>query len=143
MLTRRSVLHAQFRTAAEAYRLIDDAQTPVLVPYGERGRELIARLSSMPAAPDPQWLRAFDRSAQRYVVGVYERDLRALLANECPAGAPREVLPGKPLGLRRQSRPEVRHDRNRPGNAHTLNLFVPEVPCRWESSSTCRTAAQK
>jgi CRISPR-associated endonuclease/helicase Cas3 len=75
-------LHAQFRTAAEAYRLIEDAQTPVLVPYGERGRELIARLSSMPAAPDPQWLRAFDRSAQRYLVGVYERDLRALLEND-------------------------------------------------------------
>src|SRR5271157_2380706 len=75
------LLHGQFRTAAEAYRLIDDAQTPVLVPYGERGRGLIARLSSMPAAADPQWLRAFDRSAQRYLVGVYERDLRTLLEN--------------------------------------------------------------
>ena len=31
-------LHAQFREAAEAYRLIDDAQTPILVPFGERPR---------------------------------------------------------------------------------------------------------
>ncbi len=75
------LLHAQFRTAAEAYKLIDDAQTPVIVPYGDRGRDLVAELTSMPADPDPKWLRAFDRSAQRYLVGVYEQGLRSLLDN--------------------------------------------------------------
>ena len=30
----KHLLHAQFRTAAEAYRLIDDAQARMLVPYG-------------------------------------------------------------------------------------------------------------
>jgi CRISPR-associated endonuclease/helicase Cas3 len=74
-------LHAQFRTADEAYRLIPDAQTPVLVPYGEKGRALIAELTSMPATPDPKWLRSFDRRAQRYVVGVYAGGLRDLLQN--------------------------------------------------------------
>ena len=77
----KTLLHAQFRTAADAYRLIDDAQTPVVVPYGERGQELVAELTSMPADPDPKWLRAFDRSAQRYLVGVYERGLLSLLDN--------------------------------------------------------------
>lgn len=74
-------LHAQFRKAAETYRLIDDAQTPVIVPYGERGQALIRDLQAMSADPEPARLRAFDRSAQRYVVGVYERGLTKLLQN--------------------------------------------------------------
>lgn len=77
----KDLLHAQFRTAAGAYRLIEDTQTPVLVSYGDRGRRLIDELASMPPDPDPTWLRAFDRAAQRYVVGVYDRGLRTLLEN--------------------------------------------------------------
>jgi CRISPR-associated endonuclease/helicase Cas3 len=77
----RVLLHAQFHTADFAYRLIDQAQTPVLVPYRDRGRDLIDELTSMPAAPDPMWLRGFDRRAQRYVVGVYDRGLETLLSN--------------------------------------------------------------
>ncbi|MDR3638624.1 MAG: CRISPR-associated endonuclease Cas3'' [Isosphaeraceae bacterium] len=73
------LLHAQFRTAAHAYRLIDDAQTPVLVPYGERGTELIDELERLPEMPMPCLLRAFDRKAQRYTVGVYDRGLKTLL----------------------------------------------------------------
>ena len=74
-------LHAQFRTAAAAYRLIDDAQVPILVPFGERGRSLIAQLEAMPDQPEPRLLREFDRAAQRYVVGVFERGLTTLLQN--------------------------------------------------------------
>ena len=47
------LLHAQFRTAAAAYRLIDDAQTQVLVPYGKRGEKLISRLERLPESPAP------------------------------------------------------------------------------------------
>jgi CRISPR-associated endonuclease/helicase Cas3 len=75
-------LHAQFRTAAEAYRLIDDAQTPILVPYGARGRDLIRELEGLPADPEPKRLRAFDRAAQRYVVGIYDRAFRTLYENQ-------------------------------------------------------------
>jgi CRISPR-associated endonuclease/helicase Cas3 len=74
-------LHAQFRAASEAYRLIDDAQTPILVPFGPRGRRLIRELEGAPEPPDPKWLRQFDRAAQRYVVGVFEPGLRSLLNN--------------------------------------------------------------
>jgi CRISPR-associated endonuclease/helicase Cas3 len=74
--------HHQFREAAEAYRLIDDAQTPVLVPYGEKGRALIRHLDAMPETVEPSVLRAFDRAAQRYVVGVREYGLRELLENQ-------------------------------------------------------------
>lgn len=76
-----TLLHAQFRTAAEAYRLIDDAQMPVLVPYGDRSRALIRELETFPDPVEPWRLRDFDRRAQRYVVGVYEQGLRALLKN--------------------------------------------------------------
>jgi CRISPR-associated endonuclease/helicase Cas3 len=75
------VLHAQFRSADERYRLIDDAQTPIVVPYRDRGRALIRELERMPASPEPSRLRVFDRSAQRYVVGVYNEGLKKLLEN--------------------------------------------------------------
>lgn len=74
-------LSHQFRDAADAYRLIDDAQTQILVPYGRRGVELIDELTNMSAVPDPKHLRRFDRAAQRYTVGVYDNALRKLLEN--------------------------------------------------------------
>ncbi len=69
--------HFQFREAAERYRLIPDAQTPVLVSYGARGRNLIDELRARPEPPG----REFDRRAQRYVVGVYEHQLGQLRMN--------------------------------------------------------------
>ena len=71
--------HFQFREAAERYRLIDDAQTPVLVPWGE-GAALIEELTQkMGEDPDPGWLRNWGRRAQRYVVGVFDFELNRLL----------------------------------------------------------------
>lgn len=64
----------QFREAAERFQMIDDAQTPVLVPYGERGRSLLKQLVEMPERPG----RLFDRDAQRYVVGVWDHVLRKM-----------------------------------------------------------------
>jgi len=76
------LLHHQFCEAGEAYRLIDDAQAQILVPYGRRGRSLIEQLASMPDQPNPKRLRGFDRAAQRYTVGIWERALRQLLENQ-------------------------------------------------------------
>jgi CRISPR-associated endonuclease/helicase Cas3 len=80
---RDDLLHHQFRQAAERYRLIDDAQTPVLVPYDERALRLREELLALPEfAPDlAKRLRDYDRAAQRYTVGVYEHALRKLLDN--------------------------------------------------------------
>ena len=69
--------HFQFRVAADAYRLIEDLQTPVLVPWG-RGRRLIASLLNMRPEVDPARLRSWDRRAQRYVVGLFEHELRRM-----------------------------------------------------------------
>ena len=72
-----------FRQAAEIYRMIPDAQTPVLVPYDERAQDLRADLLAMPeSAPDlARRLREYDRAAQRYCVGVY-RDLGDMRARQ-------------------------------------------------------------
>lgn len=70
-------LHHQFREAAYRYQLIDDAHTPILIPYGKRGRALIRKLEHMPDPPGG----SFDRAAQRYVVGVWENAMRQLLDN--------------------------------------------------------------
>ncbi len=77
---RKHLLHAQFRRAAATYRLIDDAQVRLLVPYG-RGRDLIKELESFPDSVEPWQLRVFDRRAQRFVVGVYEQGLIKLSQN--------------------------------------------------------------
>ncbi len=71
-------LHHQFREAAERYRLIEDAQTPILVPYGKRGGALIRDLQRMPEPPG----HGFDRAAQRYVVGVWDKAVYRLVENQ-------------------------------------------------------------
>jgi CRISPR-associated endonuclease/helicase Cas3 len=75
-------LHHQFREAADRYQLVDDLQTPVVVPYRAQGGALVTELNRMPDAPDPRWLRSFDRRAQRYVVTVHDHVLRTLLENQ-------------------------------------------------------------
>lgn len=74
-------LECQFRAAAERYRLIEDTQTPVLVPWGQHGRELRRELEGMSDPPDSKRLRGWDRRAQRYVVGVFDSAFRALMDN--------------------------------------------------------------
>lgn len=74
-------LECQFRAASERYRLIEDAQTPIVVPWGDKGRELCEELASMPEEPNPGWLRNWARRAQRYTVGVFEHSLKILKEN--------------------------------------------------------------
>jgi CRISPR-associated endonuclease/helicase Cas3 len=93
-----------FRTASERYRLIEDDQRPVIVPWASDGRggalqrrtdpaemtgpELVELLSGLtrPATPD---LR---RSAQRYVVGVFDQDFARLYEKGLIATTP--LAPG-------------------------------------------------
>lgn len=74
----------QFRSAAEAFQIIDaGSQRTVLVPYGE-GEQLIGELKAM--GPE-RWLL---RKLQRYSVNVYLNQFNALLAR----GSIEEVSPG-------------------------------------------------
>ena len=68
----------QFREAAERYRLIRDTQQPVIVPYGARGRTLVAELHRMTEPPGGD----FDGRAQRYVVGLCDKQFNALCENQ-------------------------------------------------------------
>ena len=69
-------LLAQFRDAAAKFRVIDSAQTPILVPYGDEGRALVEAFKRS-AMPD----RNLMRRLQRFTVGVYDRDLAMLKEN--------------------------------------------------------------
>jgi CRISPR-associated endonuclease/helicase Cas3 len=59
----------QFQQAAARYRFIDDDQSAVIVPFGQRGERLVQRLLDMPDPPG----RGFDRHAQAFVVAVSTR----------------------------------------------------------------------
>ena len=70
MSNRTGRLNAQFRRAASQFRLIDGMQTPILVPYGERGQAAIGELRRA-ERPD----RNLMRRLQRFTVNVYDRQL--------------------------------------------------------------------
>ncbi|WP_127531142.1 CRISPR-associated helicase Cas3' [Paenibacillus kobensis] len=62
-----------YRTAAEYFEVIDSATTAVLVPYGDKGKELIAELNGAEAVDD---LTRLLRQAQQYTINLfrYERE---------------------------------------------------------------------
>jgi CRISPR-associated endonuclease/helicase Cas3 len=66
----------KFRTAAEAYQLIRDAQTPILVPYDEQSRRMVAHVIA--GRPIDY---AFFRAAQRYTVSVRDQLLQKIADN--------------------------------------------------------------
>ena len=70
-----------FREAEQRFRWIEQATTPVIVPYGEMGRRIVAHLRS---GDEPDWQLL--RSAQRYAVAVYGNQLDILKANTVVEG---------------------------------------------------------
>lgn len=72
----RTLAPLQFATAAEAYKIIREEQTPVLVPYNDEARDLIARLQT--GQPIDY---GFYKVAQQYCVQVRTRELQQLASN--------------------------------------------------------------
>lgn len=62
----------RFRSAAEAFRMIDDNQEPLIIPYGSKAERLVAALRH--AGPSGGLLRAL----QRYTVPVRDHEMKAL-----------------------------------------------------------------
>ena len=58
----------QFRKIGENFKLIEDNSCPVIIPYGEEGRDLTEALRR---AYDPSERRRLVRKLQRYTVSVY------------------------------------------------------------------------
>lgn len=89
-----------FRTAAERFRMIDDAAKNVFVPYRSKAKRLIKKLRR--EGPS-RWLL---RRLQRYSVGVYEHIYAKMLGSdieELPGGYAVLINPDgydKQLGLR-------------------------------------------
>jgi CRISPR-associated endonuclease/helicase Cas3 len=61
--------HFDFRTVAEKFRLIEDWQVPVIIPYDEKARSLIADLRN----PSIPLHRKLLRALQRYTVQIPPR----------------------------------------------------------------------
>ncbi|MCC7408367.1 MAG: CRISPR-associated helicase Cas3' [Phycisphaeraceae bacterium] len=74
----RQGTHLQFREAAQNYRLIQDEQTTIIVPFDELAQRLIRQLQAM---PEPAG-RLFLRQLQPYTVSVRERELQRLYSNQ-------------------------------------------------------------
>lgn len=72
----QSFLGLAFKDCAERFQFIESASSAVIVPYGERGRDLVARLRR---AYDPADQRDLARRLQRYVVQIPEPVARAFL----------------------------------------------------------------
>lgn len=62
-----------FASVARQFRMIEDAGTPVFVPYGERGRSVVEELRAQ--GPSRERFRAL----QPFAVTVYPNDLRAMV----------------------------------------------------------------
>ena len=73
----KPLLAQAFATAGNAFAPIEDATTPVLVPYG-KGEALMEALRT---EQDMKALRQLLREAQPYCVGVFKHDLETLQAN--------------------------------------------------------------
>lgn len=99
--TGRASAVMNFETASDLYRLIPDEQAPVVVPWGERGRELIREIASH----DGDGARDLRRRCQRYAVGVRKNALPDALAR----GAVQEAGE-KARGLYVLTRPELYDD---------------------------------
>ena len=88
---REPPLAVNFRTAAERFRLIDDAdQTSVIVCYrGPEGQDTTVdqHLAQLRRDGTQRWLM---RALQRYTVSIHQRDARRLLTQ----GDIEELLPG-------------------------------------------------
>ncbi len=72
---RRHQAHFQFREIADAYRLIKNAQLPILVPFGRKAKHYLDELGKGYVEFVPQ------RQLQPYLVSVPERTLRTMEAS--------------------------------------------------------------
>jgi len=77
-------LRQSFESAGRVFKVIDAPTEGVIVPYGERGREIIAELC---AVADIKRARQLLREAQRYSVNLYAHELKRLSIYETKRGS--------------------------------------------------------
>ncbi|WP_431809437.1 CRISPR-associated helicase Cas3' [Brevibacillus agri] len=82
-----------YRTAADFFQVIDDQTTTVLVPYGEEGKEMIARLNGDETIEN---LSRLLRKAQQYSINLFSYEREQLVKNDGLVS----LLDGKILALK-------------------------------------------
>ncbi|MDR9505302.1 CRISPR-associated helicase Cas3' [Brevibacillus agri] len=82
-----------YRTAADFFQVIDDQTTTVLVPYGEEGKEMIARLNGDETIEN---LSRLLRRAQQYTISLFSYEREQLVKNDGLVS----LLDGKILALK-------------------------------------------
>ncbi|WP_248929974.1 CRISPR-associated helicase Cas3' [Paenibacillus hamazuiensis] len=82
-----------YGTAAEYFHVIDDRTTPVIVPYGEEGRDIIAQLNGNETMEE---LSRMLRKAQQYTINLFHYERESLIQNDGLVG----LLDGKILALK-------------------------------------------
>ena len=75
-LTGRGIAQIQFKSAADKFSLIDSPTTPVIIPWGENGAALCARLR---IAEEPWQIRYLVRRLERYAVNVWPEQYHRLV----------------------------------------------------------------
>lgn len=72
---KKSLLTARHRTVADHFQVIDESTTDVLVPYTEKGAELIVHLNG-----DISWehARQWLKESQQYSIGLYAHEIQNL-----------------------------------------------------------------
>jgi CRISPR-associated endonuclease/helicase Cas3 len=69
-------LQFQYRTASDAFQFIEDLGKPVIIPYREKGREIVDQLRAF--GPTRDLLRRL----QRYTVSIYEHNYNAMIGSD-------------------------------------------------------------
>ncbi|MGG4108372.1 CRISPR-associated helicase Cas3' [Paenibacillus lautus] len=82
-----------YQTAAEHFYAINDLTTPVIVPYSEGGKDIIAELNGAERIDDFSKLL---RKAQQFTINLFEHEIRSLDKN----GGLERILDGQLLVLR-------------------------------------------
>ncbi|MFD0589155.1 CRISPR-associated helicase Cas3' [Paenibacillus sp. GCM10027627] len=67
-----------YRTAAEQFQVIDSLAKPVIVPYGDKGADIIARLSGESGMKE---MSQALREAQQYTINLFPHELNQLAGN--------------------------------------------------------------
>jgi len=68
-----------YRTAAEHFRVIDDQTTPVIVPYDQEGKDIIAQFNGNESIEDFSRLL---RKAQKYTINLFYYEREQLAQND-------------------------------------------------------------
>lgn len=71
-------LHQAFQSAGQAFRVFDDNTVDVLVPYGAKGKRILAELCSQRAMEDIAFARQTLDAARPYTIALYQWQLDRL-----------------------------------------------------------------